>query len=195
MGKKVVILAGGGGASKTSLLVAWIAAQMAGSDIDADLVRLADVDCAALARFDLADAGVERLLRLVEEAHGVVVATPIYKASFAGVVKLALDILPQFGLAGKAVLPVATAGSLAHALALDYSLRPVLQSMAARHIVQSTVVTEADWICSETGSSLVDKTQDMLLRAVEHFTFALDSRMEVAQLGAPRVLIEQSRVA
>ncbi len=117
---------------------------MARSDIEAEIVRLAEIDCQALARFDLSDPGVKRMLRLVDEAHGVVVATPIYKAPFTGIVKLALDILPQFGLAGKAVLPVATAGSLAHALAHDYSLLPVLQSMAARHIVQSTVVTEAD---------------------------------------------------
>jgi len=190
MSKKVVILAGGGWSSKTSLLVAWIASQMARSDIEAEIVRLAEIDCQALARFDLSDPGVKRMLRLVDEAHGVVVATPIYKASFAGIVKLALDILPQFGLAGKAVLPVATAGSLAHALALDYSLRQVLQSMAARHIVQSTVVTEADWIYSEAGPSLVDKTEDMLLRAVEHFAFALDNRREVAELGSPRMLIE-----
>ncbi|WP_255420088.1 MULTISPECIES: NAD(P)H-dependent oxidoreductase [unclassified Novosphingobium] len=143
-GHALSVVAGGGGSSKTSLLVAWIASQMARSDIEAEIVRLAEIDCQALARFDLSDPGVKRMLRLVDEAHGVVVATPIYKAPFTGIVKLALDILPQFGLAGKAVLPVATAGSLAHAPAHDYSLLPVLQSMAARHIVQSTVVTEAD---------------------------------------------------
>ncbi|WDF75029.1 NAD(P)H-dependent oxidoreductase [Novosphingobium sp. KACC 22771] len=190
MSKKVVILAGGGGSSKTSLLVAWIASQMAGSDIEIENVRLADLDCRALGSFDLADPGVARMLALVNAAHGVIVATPIYKASFAGVVKLALDVLPQFGLAGKAVLPVATAGSLAHALALDYALRPVLQSMGARYIVQSTVASEADWVANEMGPSLLAHTQAMLSRAVEHFAFALDSRVEVLQLGSPRVLME-----
>jgi FMN reductase len=48
-----------------------------------------------------------------------------------------MDLLPQFALAGKAVLPLATGGSIAHVLALDYGLRPVVQSLGPRHVVQS----------------------------------------------------------
>src|SRR5256885_12419558 len=43
--------------------------------------------------------------------RSVVVATPIYKASYSGVLKSFLDLLPQFGLAGKVVLPLATGGT------------------------------------------------------------------------------------
>lgn len=40
--------------------------------------------------------------------------------------KVFLDLLPQFALQGKLVLPMATGGSPNHMLALDYALRPVL---------------------------------------------------------------------
>src|SRR5262245_638127 len=58
--------------------------------------------------------------QVVEKADGVVVASPIYKASYTGVLKTFLDLLPQSGLRGKVVLPLLTGGSPAHALALDY---------------------------------------------------------------------------
>jgi FMN reductase len=70
------------------------------------------------------------------------VATPVYKASYSGLLKSWLDLMPQFGLTGKAVLPLATGGSAAHALALDYALRPVLTSMDARHVVNGFLVLD-----------------------------------------------------
>jgi FMN reductase len=39
------------------------------------------------------------------------------------------DLLPQDGLAGKVAIPIATGGSLAHALVIDHSLRPLLASV------------------------------------------------------------------
>jgi FMN reductase len=91
----------------------------------------------ALLRADPGDAVLREALALVAEADAIVVGTPVYKASFSGVLKVFLDLLPQDGLAGKLVLPVATGGSQSHMLALDYALRPVLASLAPRHILPS----------------------------------------------------------
>src|SRR5579883_1164216 len=44
---------------------------------------------------------------LLDQADGVIIATPIYKASYAGVLKAFLDLLPQNALRGKSVLPIA----------------------------------------------------------------------------------------
>lgn len=75
---------------------------------------------AAIAEVDLADA--------------LVVATPVYKASYSGVLKTFLDVLPQKAFARKAVLPLATGGTIAHLLSIDYALRPVLLSLCPRHV-------------------------------------------------------------
>jgi FMN reductase len=88
----------------------------------------------ALLRADLKDPAIRDAAALVADADAVVIATPVYKASFTG-------LLPQDGLAGKLVLPLATGGSQSHMLALDYALRPVLASLAPRHILPSIYAT------------------------------------------------------
>lgn len=52
--------------------------------------------------------------RLIEQADGLVVATPIYKAAYTGVLKAFLDLIPQRGLEGKVIMPVAIGSSAAH---------------------------------------------------------------------------------
>jgi FMN reductase len=53
-----------------------------------------------------------------------------------------MDLLPQYAFERKTILPLATGGSVAHVLALDYGLRPVLSSLGARHIVGSYFVLD-----------------------------------------------------
>jgi FMN reductase len=85
---------------------------------------------------------LKEALGLVERAQGVVVATPVYKAAYSGILKSFLDLLPQFGLSGKVVLPLLTGGTLAHVLALDYALRPVLMSLGPQHVVAGLFVLD-----------------------------------------------------
>lgn len=70
----------------------------------------------------------------VRDADALVVATPVYQSSYSGLLKVFLDLLPQFALRGKTVLPLATGGSPAHVLAVDYALRPLLSSLGAAHV-------------------------------------------------------------
>jgi hypothetical protein len=49
---------------------------------------------------------------------------------------------PRLGLRGKTVLPLLTGGTLAHVLALDYALRPVLQSLVPRLVVSGLFVLD-----------------------------------------------------
>ena len=76
------------------------------------------------ARFD--SPALKTLIEQLKGADGLVVATPIYKASFSGALKTLLDLLPERALDGKVVLPLATGGTVAHLLAVDYALKPVL---------------------------------------------------------------------
>jgi len=87
------------------------------------------------------DPALRRGLDAVAAADAVVIATPVYKASFSGLLKTFLDLLPQDGLAGKIVLPIATGGSQSHLLALDYALRPVLQALEAQQVLASIFAT------------------------------------------------------
>jgi FMN reductase len=102
-----------------------------------------DVSPEALLQGDFSHASVLAAVRQVAQARAVVVATPLYKAAYAGALKALLDVLPQSALQGKTVLPLATGGSPAHMLALDYALRPVLQALGSRQVLQGVYATDA----------------------------------------------------
>ncbi|MDU0332501.1 NADPH-dependent FMN reductase [Paenibacillus sp. 3LSP] len=88
---------------------------------------------------------------LVAAADAVVVASPVYQASYTGVLKTFLDLVPQKGLAGKVVLPLFIGGSLAHLLTIDYALKPVLSALGARYILGGVYTVDAQVARTETG--------------------------------------------
>jgi FMN reductase len=127
---------------------------------------------------------VRAALQLVAQADGIVVSTPIYKASYTGVLKSFLDLLPQFGLAGKVVLPVATGGTLAHVLAIDYGLRPVLLALAAQHVVSGLFILDKLIERQEAGDvRLESEIQARLDVVVADFALSLRRRHAPGPVG------------
>lgn len=171
--------------SKTALLAEY-ALRRAGDGGDARHYRVSAVSPGALLAGDLRDELLAEMAEAVAGAHGVIIATPIYKAAYSGLLKAFLDVLPQFALAGTAVLPLATGGSVAHVLALDYALRPVLQSMGARHIVQGQFVPEPH-LTVQDGRLVVDAdSAGPLHHAIDHLRQALTAHPDARRLGHPR---------
>lgn len=79
----------------------------------------------------------------VEDSAVIVILTPVYKASFTGVLKTYLDLLPQNGLEGKTVLPIAIGGTYGHLLMIDYSLKPVLSALGATNILKGVFIIDS----------------------------------------------------
>ena len=73
----------------------------------------------------------------------LVLATPTYKASFTGLLKLFLDTLPAGSLATAAVLPLTVAGGPGHRQLADLQLRPVLSELGAAVPTPSLLLEEA----------------------------------------------------
>src|SRR4051812_13068383 len=144
MSQRILAVSGSPSATSRTVKVTDLVLTMcAGPGVETKHLRAADLPADALLRADQKAPEIRKTIAAVEAADAIVIATPIFQAAYSGLLKAFLDVLPQFAFAGKAVLPLATGGSLAHVLALDYGLRPVLQSMGARHIVQSYFVPEA----------------------------------------------------
>jgi len=134
------------GGSPSAPSTTWRLQQLVGARLAAlghrtSALQVRELPAQALLRADTGDAAIAHALALVRDADAIVVGTPVYKASFSGVLKVFLDLLPQDGLAHKLVLPLATGGSQSHMLALDYALRPVLASLAPRHVLPSIYAT------------------------------------------------------
>ncbi|HIV72877.1 MAG TPA: NADPH-dependent FMN reductase [Candidatus Aquabacterium excrementipullorum] len=108
-----------------------------------DTIRARELPAQALLQADFAHPTLVDAVGRVADADIVVIATPIYKAAYSGLLKVFLDLLPQDGLRGKAVVVLATGGSTAHLLAVDYALKPVLSALGAREILDTVYATDA----------------------------------------------------
>lgn len=159
--------------SKTAVLVDRLLGEMASASHTTEHIRLSSIPASALLTADMTDPALRKAVDAVAGADGVIIATPVFKAAYSGLLKCFLDVLPQFGLQKKAVLPLATGGSVAHVLAIDYALRPVVQSMGVRHAVQGVFVPEASLRLEDDSAILGPEVQALYDRAMNEFMDAL----------------------
>lgn len=81
----------------------------------------------------------------MKSAESLVVASPTFKATYTGLLKLFLD---QFGageLGQTTTFPIMLGGSLAHALAPELTLRPVLVEIGASCPAPSLYLIDSEY--------------------------------------------------
>ncbi len=164
----------------------WL--QQQGVEVVSYQVRDFPAEDLLYARFD--SPKVLDLLAQVANADGLLIATPVYKASFSGALKTILDLLPERALAHKVVLPMATGGSIAHMLAVDYALKPVLSALKAQELLHG-IFAEDSQIAYGEGSAqaqLVPILEQRLSEALEQFYSAMARRPQPLD---PHVLNER----
>lgn len=83
------------------------------------------------ALLDWSDATVAQAVADVQAARLVVVASPTYKATYTGLLKLFLDRFDAGSLAGTVAIPLMLGGAWRHALAPEVFLKPVLAELGA----------------------------------------------------------------
>lgn len=113
----------------------WSRTHAAGVRLATELVGEPDlvVDLADLGA-SLLDFGSQEVAALVEEvaaAELVVFASPTYKATYTGLLKLFLDRFPAGRLDGAVGIPLMLGAGPGHALAPELTLRPVLVEIGA----------------------------------------------------------------
>lgn len=170
----ILLLAGSPSApSRSSRLLNHVGEKLALLGHRYSRIDVRDLPAEALLHADFGNAAIEAALLQVAEASALVIATPVYKAAYSGVLKAFLDLLPQFGLTGKLVLPLATGGSQSHMLALDYALRPVLSSLNPRHVLPSIYATEAQVVWNEGGLTLDATIVERVQEGVDQLSYGL----------------------
>lgn len=150
-----------------------------------DRLRIRELSPQALLLADWGHPSVVRAIEQVAHARALVVATPVYKAAYSGVLKVFLDLLPQTALKGKVVLPIATGGSPHHMLALDYALRPVLQSLGARHILPGVYASDSQIPKSDEGGYQPSDEIQVRLDDAVHLLLHEGLRWPVTPVFAP----------
>src|SRR3954468_15019238 len=151
MTSTLIITGSPSGTSRTARLAALVGARLAKLGRDSSLLEVRSLPAEDLLQARADAPAIAAALERVASASGVVIATPVYKAAYSGLLKTFLDVLPQFGLRGKVVLPLATGGSIAHVLAIDYALRPVLSSLDPLHVVNGLFLLDKQITVLDSG--------------------------------------------
>jgi FMN reductase len=143
-------------ASRSLALARHVGTELSARGFGVETLDVRDLPPAGLLGLCLDAPAIRAALDLVARADGLVLVTPVFKAAYSGALKIFLDALPQSALAGKVVLPIAIGGTLAHLLAIDYALRPVLASMGSPHVVGALFLLDSWLPRTDAGGVLLD---------------------------------------
>ena len=116
--------------SKSRVLLRRAAHRLAECRIEATEIDLSGLPADALLG-RRQDPSVEVSFECIARSRIVVAGSPVYRATYSGLLKVWFDLLPPNGLAGKIAVPILTGGSPAHQLALDHGFRPLFASLGA----------------------------------------------------------------
>jgi FMN reductase len=124
------------------------------ADIDVDIMNLASttVEVCDGRPFEQYGTATRGAVGRIAASAAVLIAAPVYRASFPGVLKNLLDIAPVEALQAKPVGVVAMGGSAHHYLAVDTQLRQVLAWFGALMAPTSVYLTAADFRDGELTS-------------------------------------------
>jgi FMN reductase len=114
---------------------------------------------------DLLDRGAESIRRLVDQVVDsdiAVFASPTYKASYTGLLKLFLDQIPTMGLSEIAAVPLMLGAGPAHAMAPEVFLKPVLVELGATCPTSGLYLQEQDHLSDDRISSWVVRARPQL---------------------------------
>lgn len=120
--------------------VADRAAAAAGIDpADRSIIEVAEL---ASSLFDWSSAEVRAKVEQLSAARLAIIATPVYKATYTGLLKSFLDWFGQTGLDGVTAIPVMVGAAANHALAVELHLRPLLVEIGASVPTRGVYVME-----------------------------------------------------
>ena len=139
-GSRVVVLVGNPRPGSRTHAVAVQAARTLAPDVTPDVIDLTGL--APILLGSHASVAVEDAVERVASAGLLVVASPTYKGTYTGLLKVFLDKVPS--LAGVTALPLLVMGSPRHALAVEVHLRPLLVELGATVLGPGLAVAEAD---------------------------------------------------
>jgi FMN reductase len=138
--KSAVVVGNPKAKSRTLDAAVLVVRKLTGTDPDVVL----DVVDLGPALLELGNKSVAEAVQLIQGTDMVVCASPTFKATYTGILKLFLDQFPTDGLVGVTAFPIMLGAGPTHAMAPDLLLKPVLVELGA--------------ICPAAGLYLIDKT-------------------------------------
>jgi FMN reductase len=89
----------------------------------------------------------------------VAVCTPVYRATYCGLLLVFWDVFRPGAFVGMVGIPIATGGGPAHALCVDHGLHPLLASVGAVVIAAGIYGTDAEFTGRAPNESLLGRVR------------------------------------
>jgi FMN reductase len=159
--------------SRTSAVLNYAKSILEAEGLQVDAIAVRDLPAEDLLFANFDSPALEKAKALVEQASGVIIATPIYKASYTGVLKAFLDLLSPGAFSGKIILPIATGGTLGHLLAIDYAIKPVIATLGARFVLGGVYLLDTQIQVNEGSVQLEAEIDQRLKAGLQEFTEAI----------------------
>ena len=115
---------------------------------------------------DRHDATAAQAVSDVAAADLVVVASPTYKASYTGLLKLFLDRFAAGSLTGVTTIPLMLGGDWRHSLAPEVFLKPVLAELGAASPTRGLFLLDSDYAAPEALTAWLDAARTQLPAAL-----------------------------
>jgi FMN reductase len=183
---KIVAVSGGlQRPSRTLALVQHLLEGLADAyPVDTRLIELGELVPqfgAVLQRAQLPPA-VESVLREIETADLLLVASPIYRGTYTGLFKHLFDFVHHEALIDVPVLLAATGGSDRHALAIDHQLRPLFSFFQAHTLPIGVYATDKEFDNYRVASDALQARIDL---AVQRAVPVLRQRAQARAVEIP----------
>lgn len=156
--------------SRTTALVSTILDVVARElDVETHLVEVDRIGpgLAGTVRRSELPPSVEDELARIESADLLVVASPVYRASYTGLFKHLFDFVEQYALVGTPVLLAATGGSERHGLMIEHHLRPLFGFFQSLTLPNGIYASDADFTDYRISSEeLQERIETAVARAL-----------------------------
>ena len=181
----VAVNAGLGEPSSTRLLIDrlvdatradLLAAGVAVDDVAVEIINLRDLaaEIGASLAGGFPTGTVRTAMAAVENADGVIAATPVFNASYSGLFKSFFDLVDVEAFGAKPVLIGATGGSPRHSMVLDHAMRPLFSYLRAIVVPTGVYAAAEDW-AGTTGDTAT--LGDRVARAAGEFVTLIAPRV------------------
>ncbi|TYQ09685.1 UNVERIFIED_ORG: FMN reductase [Gordonia westfalica J30] len=142
--------------------------------VEVEVIDLRDlaVDLGRAMTVGFASGRARAALDAVETADALIVASPVFNASYSGLFKMFFDLVDVDAMSGKPVLIAATGGSPRHSMVLDHALRPLFSYLRTVTVPTGVYAASEDWAGAESagGSGLsgrIDRAANELAGLIE----------------------------
>jgi FMN reductase len=160
-GPPVVVVGNPKPGSRTRRAAELVAERLTGT-VPAAVIELAELGPALLG---WGDPAVDAAKRAVAGADLVVFASPTYKATYTGLLKLLLDQFAAGELHGTTAVALMLGGSPYHALAGELTLKPVLSEIGCSCPTPALFLLDSAWEASPELDAWVERAREVLFRA------------------------------